>query len=173
VQLDERGFIKVNGYMRTTHRHIYAVGDANGQQMFTHIANREAVLAADHVLHGARLKMDYSAAPHAVFSYPQIASVGMTEEQARQGHKVRVGKTRYRSVAYGEALLERHGFAKAIIEEDTDRILGFHIIGPYAAVLIQEVINAMQSKGNVHEVFDGIHIHPALPELIPTALGNT
>ncbi len=173
VELDQRGFIRVNGYMQTTHRHIFAVGDANGQQMFTHIANREAVLAADHVLHGTRQKMDYSAAPHAVFSYPQIASVGMTEEMARQNHKIRVGKTKYSSVAYGEALREGHGFAKVIIEEETDQILGFHIIGPYAATLIQEVTNAMQSKGNVHEIFDGIHIHPALPELVPTTLGNT
>jgi dihydrolipoamide dehydrogenase len=173
VQLDQRGFIKVNGYMQTSHRHIFAVGDANGQQMFTHIANREAVLAADHVLHGTRQKMDYSAAPHAVYSYPQIASVGMTEEQAREDHKIRVGKTKYRSVAYGEALLERWGFAKAIIEEETDKILGFHIIGPYAPILIQEVINSIQSKGNVHEIFDGTHIHPAMTELIPTTLGNT
>jgi dihydrolipoamide dehydrogenase len=173
VQLDQRGFIKVNGYMQTSHRHIFAVGDANGQQMFTHIANREAVLAADHVLHGTRQKMDYSAAPHAVYSYPQIASVGMTEEQARKDHKIRVGKTKYSSVAYGEALLERRGFAKAIIEEETDKILGFHIIGPYAPILIQEVINSIQSKGNVHEIFDGTHIHPAMTELIPTTLGNT
>ena len=173
VQLDQRGFIKVNSYMQTSHRHIFAVGDANGQQMFTHIANREAVLAADHVLHGTRQKMDYSAAPHAVYSYPQIASVGMTEEQARTDHKIRVGKTKYSSVAYGEALLEREGFAKAIIEEETDKILGFHIIGPYAPILIQEVINAMQSKGNVHEIFEGTHIHPAMTELIPTTLGNT
>ena len=173
VQLDQRGFIKVNGYMQTSHRHIFAVGDANGQQMFTHIANREAVLAADHVLHGTRQKMDYSAAPHAVYSYPQIASVGMTEGQAREDHKIRVGKTKYRNVAYGEALLERRGFAKAIIEEETDKILGFHIIGPYAPILIQEVINSIQSKGNVHEIFDGTHIHPAMTELIPTTLGNT
>ncbi|MHB8085288.1 MAG: dihydrolipoyl dehydrogenase [Dehalococcoidia bacterium] len=173
VQLDQRGFIKVNGYMQTSHRYIFAVGDANGQQMFTHIANREAVLAADHVLHGTREKMDYSAAPHAVYSYPQIASVGMTEEQARREHKVRVGKTKYRSVAYGEALLEKRGFAKAVIEEETDKILGFHIIGPYAPVLIQEVINAMQSKGNVYEIFKSMHIHPAMTELIPTTLVNT
>ncbi|MGA9049663.1 MAG: dihydrolipoyl dehydrogenase [Dehalococcoidia bacterium] len=173
VQLDQRGFIKVNGYMQTSHRHIFAVGDANGQQMFTHIANREAVLAADHVLHGTRKKMDYGAAPHAVYSYPQIASVGMTEEQARMEHKIRVGKTKYRSVAYGEALIEKKGFAKAVIEEKTDKILGFHIIGPYAPILIQEVINAMQSKGNVYEIFEGMHIHPAMTELIPTTLGNT
>jgi len=70
-------------------------------------------------------------------------------------------------------LIEKKGFAKAVIEEKTDKILGFHIIGPYAPILIQEVINAMQSKGNVYEIFEGMHIHPAMTELIPTTLGNT
>jgi len=172
VELDQRGYIKVNDYMQSSNRHIYAVGDANGQQMFTHVANREAMVAADHVLHGARIKMDYSSAPHAVYSYPQIASVGLTEEKAGDGHKVRVGKTRYSSLAYGLAMKEKEGFAKAIIEDGTERILGFHIIGPYAPLLIQEVINAMSSKGDAREVFAGMHIHPALSELVPTTLGS-
>ncbi|MDD5169366.1 MAG: FAD-dependent oxidoreductase, partial [Syntrophales bacterium] len=172
IQLDERGFIKVDGYMQTTHRGIFAVGDINGIQMFTHAANVEAFLCVDHVLHGARRKMDYSAAPHAVFSYPQIASVGMTEEKAKAAHKVEVGRARYREVAYGEAMLEREGFARAVIEKDTDKVLGFHIIGPHAAILIQEVVNAMQAGGHMKEIFAGMHIHPALAELIPAALGN-
>jgi mycothione reductase len=172
IQLNDRGFIKVDSYMQTTHRGIYAVGDANGEQMFTHVANVEAELAVDHVLHGSRTKMRYDAAPHAVFSYPEIASVGLTEEKARVAHKIKVGKTKYRAVAYGEAMLEKEGFAKAIIEEDTQKILGFHIIGPYAPVLIQEVTNAMQSGKHGGEIFSGIHIHPALTELIPATLGN-
>jgi mycothione reductase len=172
IQLNERGFMKVDGHMQTSHRGIYAVGDANGEQMFTHVANAEAELAVDHVLHGARTKMDYHAAPHAVFSYPEIASVGMTEEKARTTHKIMVGKTRYRTVAYGEAMLERDGFAKVIIDEDTRKILGFHIIGPHAPILIQEAVNAMQSAKDGSEVFSGIHIHPALSELIPATLGS-
>ncbi len=172
VELDERGFIKVNEYVETTKKGIFAVGDANGQQMFTHVANKEAMLAVDNVLHGKRQKMDYSAVPHAVYSHPQIASVGLSEEKAMAKYKVLIGKAKYYDVAYGVAMLEKEGFAKAIIQQETGRILGFHVIGPDAPVLIQEVINAMSSKGNVDEIFSSLHIHPALTELIPSTLGN-
>jgi len=172
VETDEKGYIKVNEYLETSKKHIYAVGDANGQQMFTHVANREASLVAHNALHDARVKMDYSIAPHAVYSHPQIAAVGMTEEQARQKHKVLVGRAKYFDVAKGEAMVEKEGFAKAIVEEESGKILGFHIIGPYAPILIQEVINAMASGGHIDSIGAGMHIHPALPELIQRTLAN-
>jgi mycothione reductase len=170
VETDTRGFVKVNEHLETSKKNIFAVGDANGQQMFTHVATREAALVAHSVLHGANLKMDYSAAPHAVYSHPQIASVGLTEEKARKTHQVLVGRTRYLDVAQGEAMMEKEGFAKAIVEQDSGKLLGFHIIGPYAPILIQEVINAMTSGGHVDEIQEGMHIHPALSELIPRTL---
>lgn len=172
IELDQRGYIKVDEYLQTSRKGIYAVGDANGQQMFTHVANMEADLVADNVLHGKKQKVDYTAAPHAVFSHPQIASVGLSEEKARANYKVRVGKTGYYDVVYGEAMREKDGFAKVIVEQDSGRILGFHIIGPYAPILIQEVVNAMESKGYGGEIFKGMHIHPALSELIPATLSN-
>ena len=172
VELDKRGFIRVDAYLETTKKNIFAVGDINGQQMFTHVANVEASLAADNAMHGSKTKMDYGAAPHAVYSHPQIASVGMTEEAARKAHKVLVGKARYSDVAQGEAMMEENGFAKAIVEADTGKILGFHIIGPYAPVLIQEVINAMASGASIDHIEASMHIHPAITELIPRALGN-
>jgi mycothione reductase len=172
VEVDRKGFIKVNDYLETARKNIFAVGDINGQQMFTHVANAEAALAAHNALHGSRLKMDYSAAPHAVYSHPQIASVGLTEESARKTHQVLVGKARYSSVAQGEAMMEENGFAKAVVEAKSEKILGFHIIGPYAPILIQEVINVMAAAGNINHLQTGMHIHPALPELIINTLAN-
>jgi len=172
VEVDKRGFIKVNEYLETTKKNIFAVGDANGQQMFTHVANKEAMLAAHNAIHGGKLKMDYSAAPHAVYSHPQIASVGMTEEAAKKVHKVLVGRAEYSDVAQGEAMMEENGFAKAVLEVGTGKILGFHIIGPYAPILIQEVINAMASGGGIDQIQTSMHIHPAITELIPALLSN-
>jgi len=172
VEVDKRGFVKVNEYLETTKKNIFAVGDANGQQMFTHVANVEASLAADNAIHGSKIKMDYSAAPHAVYSHPQIASVGLTEEAARKAHKVLVGKAKYSDVAQGEAMMEENGFTKAVVEADAGRILGFHIIGPYAPILIQEVINAMASGGGIGQIQTGMHIHPAITELIPALLSS-
>ncbi len=172
VEIDKRGFVRVNDYLETAKKNIFAVGDANGQQMFTHVANVEASLAADNAIHSSKLKMDYSAAPHAVYSHPQIASVGLTEEAARKAHKILVGRANYSDVAQGEAMMEENGFAKAIMEANTRKLLGFHIIGPYAPVLIQEVINAMASGGDIDQIQAGMHIHPAITELIPTVLSN-
>jgi mycothione reductase len=172
VQIDQKGFIKVNEYLETTKKNIYAVGDANGLQMFTHAANRQASMVAESILHGGRTKLDTSVTPHAVYSHPQIASVGLTEERAKKDHQILVGKASYSSIAKGEAMMEEEGFAKAILEKETNKILGFHIIGPFAPELIQEVTNAMASGGDIGPILNGMHIHPALNELIEAALGN-
>lgn len=172
VKLDQKGFVVVNDFFETSKKNIYAIGDANGQQMFTHAANREAALAINNVLHDDKMKLDYGTVPHAVYSYPQIASVGLTEATAREKHHVLMGKTGYHEVAKGEAMMEREGFAKAVVDEKSGEIVGFHIIGPYAPMLIQEVINAMASGHHVSEINQGIHIHPALSELVPVTLNS-
>jgi mycothione reductase len=175
VETDARGFVKVDAYLRTNKENIWAFGDIIGKEMFRHVANREASVVFNNSVHGSKQKMDYSAAPHAVFTYPEIASVGLREEEAVAQYgrgSVLAGRADYSDVAMGDAMLERAGFAKAIVNRKTGNILGFHIIGPYASILVQEVINAMASGGGIRMLAMGMHIHPALPEVIQAAFSN-
>ena len=172
VETDKRGFVKVNEYLETNRKGIFAIGDANGQQMFRHMANREAEIVAQNAFYGTNIKVDYSAVPHAVYSHPQVASVGMAEAQAKDGHSILIGRTKYFDIAKGDAMMEKEGFAKIIVEKESNRILGFHIIGPYAPELIQEVVNAMTSGGYMDEIGQSIHIHPSLSELVQFTLSS-
>ena len=172
VETDKKGFIKVNEYLETNRRGIFAIGDANGQQMFRHMANREAEIVSQNSFYGTKIKVDYSAVPHAVYSHPQVASVALNEAQARENHNILIGKMKYFDIAKGEAMVEKEGFAKAIVEKESNRMLGFHIIGPYAPELIQEVVNAMTSGGGIEELGQGIHIHPSLSELVQYTLSS-
>jgi mycothione reductase len=173
VETDQRGYIKVNEYLETTKKNIWALGDATGQAMFKHVANDETEIVWNNSINPKnKTKLNYDTIPYAVFTYPQIAAVGITEEQAREKHKILVGKAKYSDVAKGEAMVEHDGFAKAIVDHNTGKILGFHIIGPYAPILIQEVINAMSLGGEIAYLAKGMHIHPALPEIVLRAFGN-
>jgi dihydrolipoamide dehydrogenase len=172
VEVDTRGYIKVNDFLETSKKNIWAFGDATGKYMFKHVANEEATIAWDNAIGENKHQMDYHAVPYAVFTYPQIAGVGLTESQARKNHNIYIGTAKYSDVSKGEAMEEMEGFAKAIVDKDTKKIIGFHIIGPYSAILIQEVINAMALGGHIGYIGQGMHIHPALPELILRTLSN-
>jgi len=172
VKTDTRGYIQVNEYLETSKKNIWAFGDAIGKAMFKHVANEEASVAWRNAVHDHKTKMDYHTIPYAVFTYPEISAVGMTEEEAKKNNKILVGSARYSDVAKGGAMMEHDGFTKAIVDKETGKILGFHIIGPYAPMLIQEVINAMALGGDISLLAHGMHIHPALPELILRTLGN-
>lgn len=172
IETDGTHFIKVNDYLQTNKKHIWAIGDAIGRAMFTHAGDKEAQIAWHNARHRKKMNMDFLSVPHAVFTNPQIASVGLTEEQARKQYKIMVGRAKYSDTVMGEAMMEREGFAKAIVEKDTERIIGFHIIGPHAAVLLQEVVNAVINRGDVKSISRCMHTFPALSGLIPETLKN-
>lgn len=109
-------FIKVDDYLQTNKKHIWAVGDATGRAMFTHAGDREAEIAWHNATNRKKIRMDFGLVPHAVYTYPQIASVGMTEQQARKDHDILVGRAQYSDTVMGEAMVEQEGFAKAIVE---------------------------------------------------------
>ena len=172
IELDEHNFIKVNEYLETSKKNILALGDAIGVQMFKHVANYEAGVAWHNAIHDHRVKMDFSAAPHAIFSHPQVAAVGLTEKQAKERyHKIFVGVAPYKDTAMGAAMGFPEGFVKVIVDGDSGKILGGHIIGPEAAILIQEVVNAMAFEtGGFAPIAQGMHIHPAMRKLFRTLL---
>jgi len=172
VELDSRGYIKVNEFLETSKKNIWAFGDATGKYMFKHVANEEAMIAWRNAISKDKTHLDYGAVPYAVFTHPQMAGVGLTEMQAKKSYDILVGKALYSDVAKGEAMAELEGFAKAIVDKKEYKILGFHIIGPYAPILIQEVTNAMALGGKLGYIGGGMHIHPALPELILRTFGN-
>ena len=174
VHMDERGYVKVNEYLETSKKNIWAFGDAIGKEMFKHVANYEAGIAWHNAVHDHKVKMDYSAAPHAVFTRPQVASVGLKEAEAKQqGYKILVGKALYKDTAMGGAMGEPEGFVKVIVERETGKILGGHIIGAEASILIQEIVNAMVTeKGSYASIVQAMHIHPALSEVVQQAFGN-
>ena len=171
VKLDEHGYVKVNEFLETSKKNIWAFGDAIGKEMFKHVANYEAGIAWHNAVHDHKVEMDYSAAPHAVFTHPQVASVGLKEAEARQqGYGFLIGVAHYRDTAMGGAIGEPEGFVKVLVEKETGKILGGHIIGPEASSLIQEIVNAMTAEDKSYNpIMRSMHIHPALSEVVQRA----
>ncbi len=174
VELDERGYVKVNDYLETSKKNIWAFGDAIGKHMFKHVANYEAGVAWHNSTHDHKVKVDYSAAPHAVFTHPQVASVGLKEDEVRMLRKeFLVGFALYKDTAMGAAMGMPNGFVKVIVEHETGRILGAHIVGPEASILIQEIVNAMNTEDRSYSpIIRAMHIHPALCEVVQNAFQN-
>ncbi len=173
VETDKRGWITVNEYLETSQPNIWAFGDANGRQPFKHAANYESIIVYYNAILNKKVKVDYHAIPHAVFTYPEIAGVGLREKEAIEKYgkdKVLIGIYRYENTAKGEAMGVKDYFVKVIVERGTMKILGAHIIGPYASVLIQEIINLMYTpEQSAEPIINGMHIHPALNEVVERA----
>lgn len=173
VETDERGWIKVNEYLETTQPGVWAMGDADGRFLFKHVANYESEVVYYNAVLKKKVKADYHAVPHAVFTYPEAAGVGMKEAEAvekfgKEG--VVIGFYRYEDTAKGEAMAAKGYFVKVIMEKATERIVGAHVAGPYASMLIQELVNAMYTGDQgPADLRRSMYIHPALNEVVQRA----
>jgi len=173
IKTNSRGWIVVDEYLETSKPNVWALGDANGKHLFKHVANYEASIVYYNAGLKRKMKIDYHAVPHAVFTHPEIAAVGLGEKEAIEKYgedKVLIGFYRYEDTAKGEAIDAKDYFVKVIVERGTMKILGAHIIGPYASILIHEIIPLMYtSEQSAEPIRDGMHIHPALSEVVDRA----
>ncbi len=174
VETDEHGWIKVNEYLQTTKPDIWALGDALGRHMFRHTANYEAQVVWMNAFTEHKHPVDYHAVPHAVFGYPQVGAVGLTEEQAKAaGYEILVGRAEYMDVTKGYAMGEDDGLVKVVVEQNTGRILGCHIVGSHAAILVQQIVYLMNAgEEDYIPLANSQVIHPALSEVVINAFGN-
>jgi mycothione reductase len=184
VKTDKKGWVIVDDNFRTSKKGIWSFGDAIGRYQFRHVANDEAQIvwynfvrtlsAQNEGTEPELLTMNYNAIPSAVFSYPPIATVGMTLKDAKEsGLKLLVGQVDYSIGAKGFAMGNPASLVRVIVDGDSRRILGATIIGPYAPILIQEIINLMYTPdGTYQPMFQAMHIHPALPEVVQRAFGR-
>jgi dihydrolipoamide dehydrogenase len=168
LELDERGNLKINDYLETNLEGVWGLGDIVGILPLKHTANHQAGYAIKNAFLDKREKVDYRVIPHAVFSSPQVAGVGKTEEELKKlGISYKVGSREYKETAMGQALQE-NGLVKVLVGED-NTILGAHIIGPDASTLIHELVVAMGTSGKVSAIEDAVYAHPALSEVVQRA----
>jgi len=174
VAVDDRGFVKTDEYLETDVPGIWALGDIVGRYLLKHSANLEAAYVAYNIFNpDSKVAVDYHAMPQAVFASPQVGSVGLTErEAAEQGIPYAIGRYDYYDTAYGSSIEDRDGFAKVLVQRDTGEILGGHIIGSEASILIQEIANAMRLRLSADAITQSIYVHPALPEVVQRAFGS-
>jgi dihydrolipoamide dehydrogenase len=167
--------IKVDEKMRTNIPGIYAIGDVVGKIMLAHVASTQGKVAVENIA-GLERSMDYRAVPNCVFSMPEVASVGLTEKEAREKyiHRVKISKFPYRANGKALGMGETEGLVKIVADEDTFEILGLHILGAHASDLIAEGTLALSMEATAEEIIDTIHAHPTLAEIIAeTAEGIT
>ena len=166
VDVDERGFVETDEYLRTTADGVWALGDIAGEFLLKHSANHEARTAVRNILGDDLQAVDYTAMPWAVFASPEVAGVGATEAELEDAGREYATRTYpYDQTARGDAM-HADGFLKAIIDLE-GTILGCHIVGPEASNLIQEVVVAMTAgSGSVRDIRESVHIHPALSEVV-------
>ena len=166
----DRGYIKVDEYMRTAEPNVYAVGDVVPTPWLAHVASKEGCLAAEHIAGRNPHPIDYNLVPNCTYCEPEIGSVGLTEAKAREkGYQVKVGKFPFSALGKAMILGETEGFVKVVSDAKYDEILGVHMIGPHATDLLAEACVALGLEATAQELGHIMHAHPTLSEAVMEA----
>jgi dihydrolipoamide dehydrogenase len=170
VQLTDRGFVKINDHMETTAKGIYAIGDVAGPPMLAHKGEREGIVLAELLAGKSTHGMDYGNIPNATYCHPEVASIGLTEQQCKDKKlDYKVGKFPFSANGRARTSGETEGFVKIIRDTKYGEILGCHIVGAHATELIHEIVVARTNEFTVEEVDLAIHAHPTLSEAVAEA----
>jgi len=171
VKVDRRGFVPVDGFMRTNVPGAYAIGDLTGKLLLAHVASAQGIVAAEHIAGHRTLPIeDYAFMPRCTYCHPQVASLGLTETQANErGHEIKVSKFPFRANGKALGLAEREGFVKIIADTVSGEILGVHMIGPEVTELLPELALARTLEATSEEIARTVHAHPTLSEVIMEA----
>lgn len=165
----DKGFIKVDSHLRTNISSIYAIGDTIGGYLLAHVASKEGKVAAENIA-GKEIEMDYKVIPWAIFTSPEIGTVGLNEKQAVERNlKVRVGIFPFMNSGKAHISAETEGFVKIVSDKSSGEILGAQVVGPRASDLIHEVAVAMKGEMTVEELASAVYSHPTLSEAIMEA----
>ena len=169
IEVDERGFIKTNSDLQTSAENIYAIGDVIGGAMLAHKAEEEGVYAAEHMAEEIA-HINYNTIPGVVYTWPEVASVGKTEQQLKEaGVEYNIGKFPFKASGRARASEDTDGFIKVLASKSDDTILGVHMIGPRCADLIAEAVVAMEYKASTEDIGMMTHAHPTFTEAIKEA----
>jgi dihydrolipoamide dehydrogenase len=165
VNVDERGFITVDEQLRTNVPGVYAIGDVAGHQLLAHKASHEGIVCVEHIAGQGHHTVDYGNVPNCTYCHPEVASVGLTEEEAKEaGHDIEVGKFPWVGIGRAVAAGHSEGFIKVIRDKQYSEILGAHIVGPHATELIAEFVVGRHLESTVEEMEKAMHPHPTLSE---------
>jgi dihydrolipoamide dehydrogenase len=165
----EGGFVKVNSKMETNVKGVYAIGDVIGKMMLAHAASAEGITAVENIM-GKAHEIDYQKIPSCIYTFPEVASVGLKESEAKQkGYDIQIGKFPYLNSGKAWAMGEPEGFVKIIAEKELGQILGVHILGEHATELIGECLLAMNLEASIEDLGEVVKGHPTLSETVTEA----
>lgn len=169
LKTDDRGRIETNEHLQTAKKHIYAIGDVVKGAMLAHKASEEGTMVAE-IIDGQKPHIDYNLIPGVVYTWPEVASVGKSEEQLKEeGVEFKAGSFPFKALGRARASMDLEGLVKILADKNTDEILGIHMIGPRAADLIAEAVVAMEYRASADDISRMSHAHPTFAEAIKEA----